>query len=404
MKDNRQFMKGLIIGFAAMFVLAAGGLFGQRLIQANRDQKKAENGQLNLTGAQVEDKLSQIQALIETYYLDEIDTGQVEEYLYKGAVAGLGDIYGAYYTQQEYQSLMDTTTGSYYGIGVQISQNMSTGIITISQIFEGSPAEEAGLLPGDILYKIGDEEVTGEDLNKVVTLIKGEEFTKITVTVAREGESGYLDFEVERRTVEVPTVESEMLENQIGYIAISSFDDVTTEQFMEALDGLEGQGMEALIVDLRNNGGGLVSSVCAILDRLLPEGLIVYTEDKYGNREEEYSDAENYFDKPMAVLVNGNSASASEIFAGAVKDYGVATLVGTTTFGKGIVQKIYPLTDGTAVKLTVSKYYTPNGNNIHEIGIEPDVAVELDEELAYEVTIPKEEDNQLQAAVRVLED
>ena len=404
MKDNRQFMKGLIIGFAAMFVLAAGGLFGQRLIQANRDQKKAENGQLNLTGAQVEDKLSQIQALIETYYLDEIDTGQVEEYLYKGAVAGLGDIYGAYYTQQEYQSLMDTTTGSYYGIGVQISQNMSTGIITISQIFEGSPAEEAGLLPGDILYKIGDAEVTGEDLNKVVTLIKGEEFTKITVTVAREGESGYLDFEVERRTVEVPTVESEMLENQIGYIAISSFDDVTTEQFMEALDGLEGQGMEALIVDLRNNGGGLVSSVCAILDRLLPEGLIVYTEDKYGNREEEYSDAENYFDKPMAVLVNGNSASASEIFAGAVKDYGVATLVGTTTFGKGIVQKIYPLTDGTAVKLTVSKYYTPNGNNIHEIGIEPDVAVELDEELAYEVTIPKEEDNQLQAAVRVLED
>lgn len=404
MKDNRQFMKGLIIGFAAMFVLAAGGLFGQRLIQANRDQKKAENGQLNLTGAQVEDKLSQIQALIETYYLDEIDTGQVEEYLYKGAVAGLGDIYGAYYTQQEYQSLMDTTTGSYYGIGVQISQNMSTGIITISQIFEGSPAEEAGLLPGDILYKIGDAEVTGEDLNKVVTLIKGEEFTKITVTVAREGESGYLDFEVERRTVEVPTVESEMLEDQIGYIAISSFDDVTTEQFMEALDGLEGQGMEALIVDLRNNGGGLVSSVCAILDRLLPEGLIVYTEDKYGNREEEYSDAENYFDKPMAVLVNGNSASASEIFAGAVKDYGVATLVGTTTFGKGIVQKIYPLTDGTAVKLTVSKYYTPNGNNIHEIGIEPDVAVELDEELAYEVTIPKEEDNQLQAAVRVLED
>lgn len=404
MKDNRQFMKGLIIGFAAMFVLAAGGLFGQRLIQANRDQKKAESGQLNLTGAQVEDKLSQIQALIETYYLDEIDTGQVEEYLYKGAVAGLGDIYGAYYTQQEYQSLMDTTTGSYYGIGVQISQNMSTGIITISQIFEGSPAEEAGLLPGDILYKIGDAEVTGEDLNKVVTLIKGEEFTKITVTVAREGESGYLDFEVERRTVEVPTVESEMLEDQIGYIAISSFDDVTTEQFMEALDGLEGQGMEALIVDLRNNGGGLVSSVCAILDRLLPEGLIVYTEDKYGNREEEYSDAENYFDKPMAVLVNGNSASASEIFAGAVKDYGVATLVGTTTFGKGIVQKIYPLTDGTAVKLTVSKYYTPNGNNIHEIGIEPDVAVELDEELAYEVTIPKEEDNQLQAAVRVLED
>ena len=207
---------------------------------------------------------------------------------------------------------------------------------------------------------------------------------------------------MERRTIEVPTVESEMLENQIGYIAITSFDDVTTEQFMTALDTLESQGMEALVVDLRNNGGGLVSSVCAILDRLLPEGLIVYTEDKYGNREEEYSDAENYFDKPLAVLVNGNSASASEIFAGAIKDYGIGTLVGTTTYGKGIVQKIYPLSDGTAVKLTVSKYYTPNGNNIHGTGIEPDVTVELDEELMYEVEIPKEEDNQLQAAIEVL--
>ena len=403
MKDKKQFVKGIIAGVVIALILAEGAMLGRNFLESREDSAKEESGQLNLTGSSVETKLEEIQALMETYYLEEIDAEQVEDYLYKGAVAGLGDIYAAYYTEEEYQSMIDSTNGSYYGIGVEISQNMTTGIITISRIFEGSPAEEAGLLPGDVIYRIAGQEVTGEDLNKVVALIKGEEYTTVAVEVARDGEDDYLEFEVERRTIEVPTVESEMLENQIGYIAITSFDDVTTDQFMTALDTLESQGMEALVVDLRNNGGGLVSSVCAILDRLLPEGLIVYTEDKYGNREEEYSDAEHYFDKPLAVLVNGNSASASEIFAGAIKDYGIGTLVGTTTYGKGIVQKIYPLSDGTAVKLTVSKYYTPNGNNIHGTGIEPDVVVELDEDLMYEVEVPKEEDNQLQAAVEALQ-
>ena len=261
---------------------------------------------------------------------------------------------------------------------------------------------EAGLLPGDILYKVGDTEVTGMDLTMVVSQIKGKENTKVVISVVREGEEDYLDFQVERRTIEIQTVSSAMLEDQIGYIAITSFDDVTTDQFTKALDELEKQGIKGLVVDLRGNGGGLVSSVCAILDRLLPEGLIVYTEDKYGNREENTSDAEHYFDKPLAVLINGNSASASEIFAGAIKDYGIGTLVGTTTYGKGIVQKIYPLHDGTAVKLTVSKYYTPKGNNIHGIGIEPDVEIDLDEELKKEVLVPLEEDNQLQRARELL--
>ena len=402
MKDRKQFWKGIAAGFIITLVLVEGAMLGRSLLTGMEEKNREESGQLNLTGSEVEGKLEEIQTLMEAYYLDDIDSEQVENYLYKGAVAGLGDIYAAYYTEEEYQSMIDSTNGSYYGIGVEISQNMTTGVITISRIFEGSPAEEAGLLPGDVVYRIAGREVTGEDLNKVVALIKGEEYTTVTVEVARDGEDDYLEFEVERRTIEVPTVEFEMLEDQIGYIAITSFDDVTTDQFITALDTLESQGMEALVVDLRNNGGGLVSSVCAILDRLLPEGLIVYTEDKYGNREEEYSDAEHYFDKPLAVLVNGNSASASEIFAGAIKDYGIGTLVGTTTYGKGIVQKIYPLSDGTAVKLTVSKYYTPNGNNIHGTGIEPDVVVELDEDLRYEVEVPKEEDNQLQAAIKAL--
>lgn len=402
MENKKQFFGGVAVGVIAAAVVAGGAVFANQALTKASDEKKAESGELNLTGSAVQEKLGEIENLVEKYYLNDIDTEEVENYLYKGMIAGLDDAYGAYYTKEEYQSMKDSTNGSYYGIGVEMTQNMTTGIITITRVFDDSPAEEAGLLPGDVLYKVSDTEVTGEDLTKVVTMVKGADGTTVAIEIAREGESDYLTFEVERRMIELVTVKHKMLDGNIGYIAISSFDDVTVNQFMEALDDLENQGETALIIDLRNNGGGLVSTACSILDRLLPEGLIVYTEDKYGNREEMTSDAENYFDKPLAVLVNGNSASASEIFAGAIKDYGTGTLVGTQTFGKGIVQKIYPLSDGTAVKLTVSKYYTPKGNNIHEIGITPDVEVELNEEVANEVTIPEDQDNQLQKAIEIL--
>ena len=402
MENKKQFIRGIAVGVVITAVVAGGVSFGSRALTKVSDEKKAESGELNLTSTAVEDKITEIETLVQKYYLNEIDTEQVENYLYKGMIAGLDDAYAAYYTKEEYQSMMDSTNGSYYGIGVEMSQNMTTGIITITRVFEGSPAEEAGLLPGDVIYKVQDTEVTGEDLTKVVSMVKGAEGTTVLISVAREGESDYLTFDVERRTIEISTVEHRMLDGNIGYISIASFDDVTVNQFLTALEDLENQGETALIIDLRNNGGGLVSSAGSILDRLLPEGLIVYTEDKYGNREELKSDAENYFDKPLAVLVNGNSASASEIFAGAIKDYGIGTLVGTQTFGKGIVQKVYPLSDGTAVKLTVSKYYTPKGNNIHGIGITPDVEVELDADVANAITIPEEKDNQLQKAVEIL--
>lgn len=402
MENKKQFLGGVAVGVIAAAVVAGGAFFVNQTLSKASDAKKAESGQLNLTSSEVEAKLTEIEDLVEKYYLNEIDTEEVETYLYKGMIAGLDDVYAAYYTEEEYQSMKDSTSGSYYGIGVEMTQNNTTGIITLTQVFKDSPAEEAGLLPGDIIYKVDDTEVTGEDLTKVVSMVKGAEGTTVPITIAREGESDYLTIDVERRTIEISTVEYKMLEGGIGYIAISSFDNVTVNQFLNALDDLENQGETALIIDLRNNGGGVVSAACSILDRLLPEGLIVYTEDKYGNREEINSDAENYFDKPLALLVNGNSASASEIFAGAIKDYGIGTLVGTQTYGKGIVQKIYPLSDGTAVKLTVSKYYTPNGNNIHGIGITPDEEVELDEAVANELSIPDEQDNQLQKAIEVL--
>lgn len=399
MDSKKQLWKGIVIGFVATLVVIEAVLTANRFLGG---RPGGESSGVDLTEQSIQEKLTAIETLMNDYYLEEIDNSQIETWLYKGAVAGLGDPYAAYYTEEEYQSMLDSTNGSYCGIGVEISQNISSGIVTITRVFEDAPAMEAGLKPGDILYKVGDLEATGSDLNMIVSRIKGEEHTMAELSIVREGEDDYLEFQVERRTIEVQTVTAEILANRVGYISIASFDDVTSAQFIQALDNLEEQGIRGLIVDLRNNGGGLVSSVCKILDRLLPEGLIVYTEDKYGNREEETSDAENYFDKPMVVLINENSASASEIFAGAIKDYEIGTLVGTTTYGKGIVQKIYPLGDGTAVKLTVSKYYTPKGNNIHGIGIEPDVEVELTEGLEREAVIPQEEDNQLQEALKIL--
>ena len=316
----------------------------------------------------------------------------LENGIYKGMMAGLGDLYTGYYTPEEYASFMETSNGSYSGIGAMLSQDYNTGIITVVRAFEGSPAAEAGMQTDDILYKVKGEEVTGKDLSLVVTDLKGEEGTDVELSILRG--TDVMDLTITRRNIEVPTVESRMVEGEIGYIAITEFDDVTDEQFFAALDALEAQGMKKLIIDLRDNGGGLVDVTCAILDRLLPEGLIVYTEDKYGNRQEEKSDAENYFGGEMAVLVNGNSASASEIFAGAIKDYGVGTLIGTQTFGKGIVQSLFPLSDGSAIKITVSRYYTPEGNNIHEVGIEPDIVLEPAED--------SEDDVQLLKAIEVL--
>ncbi len=406
-KDNR-FMKGFLSGLCAMLILAGVLLFvkGEMI---KREQKASETlhetentDTLHLDQEKVERKLNNIEDVINQYYLDEIDQNEVESWMYKGLIAGLGDTYAAYYTKEELQKTTEATSGSYKGIGAVLTQDRTTGLVTIVRCYEGTPSAEAGLLPGDVIYSINDTAVTGTDLTEVVSMIKTEPGDTVKIEVVREGEDDYLSFDVGRAAIEVPTVNSEMLEGKIGYIEITEFDTITETQFAEALQSLENQGMEKLIIDLRNNPGGVLSTVCNMLEQILPEGLIVYTEDKDGNRTEYKSKGGNEFQKPLAVLVNGNSASASEIFAGAVKDYGIGTLVGTKTFGKGIVQRIITLNDGTAVKLTVSKYFTPKGNDIHEKGIEPDVEVELEESLKQKVTIEKAEDNQLQKAIEIL--
>ncbi|MCD7709308.1 MAG: S41 family peptidase, partial [Clostridiales bacterium] len=322
-------------------------------------------------------KLSELIDYMDIYYYEDYDVEEVQNSVYKGLIEGLGDKYSEYYTAEEYESTKSTTNGNYYGIGVELIQNSDTLEVTVNEVYDGAPAEEAGILAGDMI--IAAEGTAAEDvsLNDLVAIIKGEEGTTVRLTIYRPSTGETFDVDVERRNVEITTVAGEMVTDDIGYIEITEFQNASPSQFESVLADLQDQGMEALIVDLRDNPGGTLTSVIDILDTVLPEGTLVYTEDKYGNREDFTSDA-NCLDCPMAVLVNGNSASASEIFAGAVKDYGWGTIIGTTTYGKGIVQTIFPLSDGDAVKVTTARYFTPNGNNIHGTGIEPDDVVEYE--------------------------
>lgn len=345
-------------------------------------------------------KIKYLENMIDEEYLGEISTDKLEEGVYAGLIYGLGDVYSRYYTKDEYEQESVTTEGSYVGIGVAM-QKYTAGGVQIVECYKGSTAEEAGVKVDDVITAINGEDITDTELQDVVSMIKDNEDKDVVLTVQRKGEDTQ-EITVKVSNVELPSVFGEMLDENTGYIQITEFKGVTVEQYEEVFADLKEQGMERLVVDLRDNPGGLLNVVCDILRDILPEGLIVYTEDKNGNRSEETCDGKNPLDMPLAVLVNGNSASASEIFAGAVKDYGLGTIVGTTTYGKGVVQSIRQLSDGSAVKLTVANYYTPKGNSINKTGIRPDVEVELSPELLNQEEITHEEDNQLQAALNSL--
>lgn len=397
-EKKSKFGSGILAGIAGTLAVCVIGVsalsFNGYSLEKSEIGTRGDNNNVLTTGLNIDllQKMSYINAIVDEYYLFDKSQEDVENGVYAGMMAGLNDPYSVYYTKEEYDSLMESTSGVFCGIGVVIQQNITTGIITVVRAMPGTPGEAAGFESGDIIYAVDGVEVTGEDSSSVVARIKGEEGTEVTVTVYRDGEK--IDFTLKRAKIEVQTVEAKMLDNNIGYIQVTEFDDVTAKQYTKAIEDLTNQGMEGLIVDLRDNPGGLLSSVCTMLDEMLPEGLIVYTEDKNGTREEEYSDDEHQFTKPLAVLINGSSASASEIYAGAIKDYGIGTIIGTQSFGKGIVQRIVELGDGSALKLTISNYFTPNGNNIHKIGIEPDIVVELNSDT--------EDDEQLNKAIEVL--
>lgn len=347
----------------------------------------------------IEEKTSVLQNIIDRYFLFDEDMTKVEDGIYAGMMNGLGDPYTVYYTKEEYKALNEDTEGKYSGIGAVVSQNPNTKIITIVKIFDNSPANDAGLQVGDIIDKIDGEEVAGTDMDILVkTKIRGEEGTSFKMTVLRGDERKEVELDLIRRSIEVETVAGKMLDNNIGYIAVSQFDAVTSEQFKSNIESLQSQGMTKLIVDLRGNPGGLLDQVVDMLDYILPDGLVLYTEDKYGKREEYYSDGSHELKIPMVVLVNENSASASEVFTATFRDFEWGTVVGKTTFGKGIVQNVLPLGDGTAVKITTQHYYPPSGYDLHKVGIKPDLEVDLNEG----AKIGTDSDNQLSAAIDIL--
>ena len=407
MKNRKSFWGGVLTGVLAV-ALVAGGIylgysawmfFRYSRAQNVSVQENAEGVSANSVATQnTLNKLDVIEETIEKYYLEDVDEQTLEDGIYKGMVESLGDPYSTYYAPDELEQIQEKTEGIYYGIGAYIGIDTETSLPRLTGIIDGTPAQESGLRAGDLIYQVDGTDVQGLELEQVTSLVKGEEGTTVHLTIIREGESDYLEIDVVRRKVESPTVNQEMLDDRIGYIQITEFDTVTLDQFTEALAVCRGKGMEGLILDLRGNPGGNLSTVCEIARQILPEGLIVYTEDKNGKRTEYSCDGEHEMTEELVVLVDGNSASASEILAGAIKDYGIGTLVGTTTFGKGIVQRIISLTDGSAVKLTVSHYYTPNGNNIHEVGIEPDVEIAFDGDAYYNDDV----DNQLQKAIEVM--
>ena len=378
------------------------------------DESGSTSGSFSESSKSVKNKTEEIEGIIDKYFYFDQDDDKREESYYDGIMKGLDDPYSVYYTQEEYEKLMEEDSGEFEGIGATVSKDNEKGTIYIVKPIVGSPAEKAGLLPDDVIVAVDDLDVTSDmELDYVVDHIRGEKGSKVTLKIYREGEPDFLFIDIVRDTITNTTVSYEMLDNSIGYIQVEQFVENTPELYENAIDDLMSQGAKGLVIDLRNNPGGLLKAVIEMADYVIDDskvadgasqaGLLLQTKDKDDNILEEYScDDKHSIDLPMAVLVNGNSASASEIFSGCLKDYGVAKIVGTTTYGKGIVQSVMKLKDGSAVKLTIAQYFLPSGTAVHKVGVEPDVEVELNDDQKRKITIEHDKDNQLQEAIKQL--
>lgn len=406
MIKNKKLLVGIIslvlvtaiITFAISAVIFYGINYFNPKYQIAFDKSK-----VNITNV---NKFNQVRSILEKSYYENVD----ENTLVEGAIAGMADSlkdpYTVYFTKEQMAMFTEEVAGSYVGIGVSISPVDKDGIVSIIEPFEGSPAKKAGVMQGDKIVKVDDKDIIGlRDENLVVKMIRGKEGTPVKLTVYRPSEGKYIDFDIVRKSIKIENIKSEVLPGNIGYIRLVKFDAEIANYFEQHLNKLLEKGITGLIIDVRDNPGGRYDQVVAIADRLLPKGTIVYTEDKNKKRRTEYSD-DKELNLPLVVLVNGNSASASEILAGAVKDYNKGTLVGMKTFGKGLVQIDYPLGDGSGLKVTIARYFTPSGVCIQGIGILPNVEVQLPDKLKNMAVsqIPRNEDVQLQKAVEIIKE
>ena len=347
-------------------------------------------------------RAEEILSIVQREYYREVDAEALETAAIDGMLAALGDPYTFYYTDEAYAAMNEETTGQYVGVGMLVGET-ADGTLRVLRVFRGSPAEKAGIEAGDALLAIDGASVAGEtpmSLSEASALLKGEGETPVEVEVERGGET--LSFTLERGEVSINYVEYSILEGDVGYLSIYQFTGDDVEGVKEAISAFQQAGVSALVVDVRSNPGGLLTDVVDICDMLLPEGLIVYTEDRSGAREEFYADGE-YWDVPMAVLVNGDSASASEIFAAAVQDTGRGIVVGEVTYGKGVVQTLHAFPEGDGMQLTTATYYTPSGASIHGQGVTPDIEVALAADASVIYHAPDaSSDAQLAAALEAL--
>lgn len=350
----------------------------------------------------LEATLASFRSVLEEKYMGEIDDEALIEGAIKGYVSALGDPYTTYYTKEEMDELMEETTGNYVGIGIYMTLDLDNNAIYVVKPMEGSPAEEAGIQAGDLITKVDGKEYSGEELDQASNAIKGEEGTTVKLEILRDGETQEL--EVERRKIVVSHIVEKKFDN-VGYLLIEDFDGGCAKEFEEKYKELESQGIDRLIIDLRNNGGGVVDEAVSIADMLLDkDDTILITKDKKGNEEITKSEHNPTITMPVVVLTNGYSASASEILVGALQDNERATIVGTKTYGKGVIQEVDRLNDGSGLKITIEEYYTPNKNEINKVGIEPDEEIDLSDEVKEQGTYTDEEDNQLQKAIEIIKE
>jgi len=389
MGKKKSFVLGILIGMAIMLGISFG-------ISPLRSYM--------LWGSQLppEAKILEIYSILNAHSIVPFERNVLLDNMYRGLLEGVGDPYTYYFNRDALAVFTERTEGVYAGIGMLVTLDLEDNRVTVVTVFAGSPAEEAGLLPGDKILEVDGESMVDKRLEEVTALVKGTPGTQVRLGILRSSDT--FDIIITRQRINVPTVNHRMIENGIGYLRIESFERVTYNQFVEAYLDLRNQGVQGLIIDLRNNPGGLLETVVDIGNLLLPSGSILYSENKQGERTVYKSNDNRRIDLPMVILVNGGSASASEVLTGAVRDHEVGTVVGQQTFGKGVVQSLYMLSDGSAVKVTIATYYTPNGISIHGEGITPDYIIEVDRETAMMAArLTLEEDVQLQKAVEVME-
>lgn len=421
--DSKKCMARRVICGSFASVMVAGSLSGCGVVDKLSsvgdnpqiiDETNGSSESFSESSKSVKNKTEEIEGIIDKYFYFDQDDEKREESYYDGIMKGLDDPYSVYYTQEEYEKLMEEDSGKFEGIGATVSKDNEKGTIYIVKPIVGSPAEKAGLLPDDVVVAVDDLDITTDmELDYVVDHIRGEKGSTVTLKIYRAGEPDYLYIDIVRDTIVNTTVSYEMLDNSIGYIEVEQFVENTPELFEDAIDDLQSQGAKGLVIDLRNNPGGLLKAVIEMADYVIDDsltanganqaGLLLQTKDKNDKVLEEFECGDKHsVDLPMAVLVNKNSASASEIFSGCLKDYGVAKIVGETTYGKGIVQSVMKLKDGSAVKLTIAQYFLPSGISIHKTGVTPDVEVELDDEQKRKIVIEHDKDNQLKEAIKQL--